>query len=82
MLIYIYTGFHHLCVRGALSCWFGDRGQSGFHHLYDLRFQKSFGENFSFQGHSRSNLQNSMKFMFIGPFQLILRLDLRYLVGM
>ena len=27
-------------------------------------------------------MQNSMKFMFIGLFQLILRLDLRYLVGM
>ena len=21
----------HLCVRGALSCWFGDRGQSEYH---------------------------------------------------
>ena len=60
----------------------------GFCYLYDLRFQKSFGENFFFsglrscQGHSRSNMQNSMNFMFIGFFQLFLKLDLRYLVGM
>ena len=55
----------------------------GFCHLYDLRFQKSFGENFSFQvqGHSRSNMQNSMKLMFIGLFQLILSLALICIVG-